>query len=98
MRAVSRGFGVTPVDQLTDLQFSVVAMISPKVPYASPQVFARYSPYGETAFLALPATGNPADIADNGSNPGPDGLIDNGDFSLVISQFFSANYTATCNP
>ncbi len=49
------GFGVTPVFQLTDLQFSVVAMMSPTVPYASPQVLARYSPYGETKFLALPA-------------------------------------------
>ena len=49
------GFGVTPVYQLTDLQFSVVAMISPTMPYASPQMLARYSPYGETKFLALPA-------------------------------------------
>ncbi len=32
-----------------------------------------------------------ADIADNGSNPGPDGLLDNGDFGLFIVAFFAAN-------
>jgi RHS repeat-associated protein len=72
-------------------------MISPTVPYASPQVLARYSPYGETKFLALPALGNPADIADNGSNPVPDGVVDNGDFSLFISEFFNSTVQAGCN-
>jgi probable HAF family extracellular repeat protein len=45
------------------------------------------------AFLVtLPASFgacNPADIADNGSNAGPDGAVDNGDFSLFISSFFN---------
>jgi hypothetical protein len=39
---------------------------------------------------------NPADIADNGSNPGSDGCVDNGDFSLFISQFFNAGTQAGC--
>jgi hypothetical protein len=39
---------------------------------------------------------NPADIADNGSIPGADGCVDNGDFSLFISQFFSAPVQAGC--
>jgi hypothetical protein len=39
---------------------------------------------------------NPADIADNGSNPGPDGAVDNGDFSLFISQFFNAGVQSGC--
>ncbi len=40
---------------------------------------------------------NSADIADNGSNPGPDGCVDNGDFSLFISQFFNVGVQAACN-
>jgi hypothetical protein len=45
----------------------------------------------------LPAAGcNPADIADNGSNPGADGCVDNGDFSLFISQFFNSGIQAGC--
>jgi hypothetical protein len=39
---------------------------------------------------------NPADIADNGSNPGFDGCVDNGDFSLFISEFFNAGIQAAC--
>jgi agmatine deiminase len=38
-----------------------------------------------------------ADIADNGSNPGPDGAVDNGDFSLFVSQFFNAAVQAACD-
>jgi hypothetical protein len=43
-----------------------------------------------------PTPCNPADIADNGSNPGADGCVDNGDFSLFISQFFNAGVQAGC--
>jgi hypothetical protein len=44
-----------------------------------------------------PAVGcGPADIADNASNPGPDNAVDNGDFSLFISQFFNAANQAAC--
>jgi hypothetical protein len=39
---------------------------------------------------------NPADIAQTDASPGPDGCVDNGDFSLFISSFFSADCTATC--
>jgi hypothetical protein len=47
-----------------------------------------------------PTACNPADIADNASNPGPDGLVDNGDFSLFIASFFNANCSGAipCNP
>jgi hypothetical protein len=38
---------------------------------------------------------SPADIADNGANPGPDGSVDNGDFGLFITLFFTTG--ATCN-
>ncbi len=38
-----------------------------------------------------------ADIADNGSNPQPDGAIDGGDFSLFISQFFDPTVQAGCD-
>jgi thermitase len=43
---------------------------------------------------------SPADIADNASNPLPDGALDNGDFSLFVSSFFSADCTGPvpCNP
>jgi hypothetical protein len=40
---------------------------------------------------------NPADIADNASVPGPDGQVDNGDFSLFVQQFFSSTIQAGCN-
>jgi hypothetical protein len=43
-----------------------------------------------------PTACNSADIADNGSNPGADGCVDNGDFSLFISQFFNAGIQAGC--
>jgi hypothetical protein len=43
-----------------------------------------------------PTACNPADIADNGSNPGADGCVDNGDFSLFISQFFNPAIQAGC--
>lgn len=33
---------------------------------------------------------NPADIAQTDGTPGPDGQVDNGDFSLFIAAFFSA--------
>ncbi len=46
--------------------------------------------------LLGPARCNPADIADNGSNPGSDGVVDNGDFSLFIAQFFNAGVQAEC--
>jgi hypothetical protein len=54
-----------------------------------------------SAYIALrwtpqAARCNPADIADNGSNPGPDNRVDNGDFSLFISQFFNAGIQAAC--
>jgi hypothetical protein len=39
---------------------------------------------------------NPADIANNASVAGPDGNVDNGDFSLFVSQFFSAPTQAAC--
>jgi uncharacterized repeat protein (TIGR01451 family) len=39
---------------------------------------------------------NPADIAQTDSTPGADGCVDNGDFGLFISSFFSADCTATC--
>jgi hypothetical protein len=39
---------------------------------------------------------NPADLGDNASNPGPDGCVDNGDFSLFISQFFSTTIQNAC--
>jgi hypothetical protein len=45
------------------------------------------------AMVILPAF-RPADIGDNGSNPGPDGNVDNGDFSLFISAFFSGDPVA----
>jgi subtilisin family serine protease len=38
----------------------------------------------------------PADIAQTDSSPGPDGNVDNGDFSLFINSFFSADCSATC--
>jgi hypothetical protein len=37
-----------------------------------------------------------ADIAQTDSSPGADGTVDNGDFSLFISSFFSAECSATC--
>jgi serine protease len=42
------------------------------------------------ALTAPPLACNPADIAQTDGAPGADGLIDNGDFSLFISAFFSA--------
>ncbi len=39
---------------------------------------------------------NPADIAQTDSSPGPDGCVDNGDFGLFISAFFSASCGSTC--
>jgi uncharacterized membrane protein len=39
---------------------------------------------------------NAADIADNGSNAGADGCVDNGDFSLFISEFFNAGVQSAC--
>jgi uncharacterized membrane protein len=49
--------------------------------------------------VTLPATRacNPADIADNASNPGFDGCVDNGDFSLFIGQYFNPTVQAGCN-
>jgi hypothetical protein len=38
----------------------------------------------------------PADIAQTDAAPGPDGLADNGDFSLFFTLFFSADCTGTC--
>ncbi len=43
-----------------------------------------------------PTPCNPADIAQTDSTPGADGCVDNGDFSLFIGSFFSADCTATC--
>jgi hypothetical protein len=43
-----------------------------------------------------PTQCNPADIAATDASPGPDGCVDNGDFSLFISSFFGADCTATC--
>jgi hypothetical protein len=43
-----------------------------------------------------PTQCNPADIAATDSTPGADGCVDNGDFSLFISEFFSADCSATC--
>jgi endonuclease I len=49
-----------------------------------------------TIVASGPTPCNPADIGDNGSNPGPDGCVDNGDFSLFISQFFNSSVQAGC--
>jgi hypothetical protein len=43
-----------------------------------------------------PTPCNPADIAQTDSSPGPDGCVDNGDFSLFIASFFGADCSATC--
>ncbi len=43
-----------------------------------------------------PTRCNDADIAQTDSTPGPDGCVDNGDFGLFISSFFSAECSATC--
>jgi hypothetical protein len=43
----------------------------------------------------------PSDIAATDASPGPDGCVDNGDFLLFISSFFSADCdgsTVPCNP
>ncbi len=47
----------------------------------------RYTTHGVPAWREASI----ADIADNGSNLGPDGLLDNGDFGLFIAAFFAAN-------
>jgi GH15 family glucan-1,4-alpha-glucosidase len=44
---------------------------------------------------------SPADIAQTDATPGPDGQIDNGDFALFVSSFFSADCDGSavpCNP
>jgi endonuclease I len=46
---------------------------------------------------AGPAPCNPADIAQTDGTPGPDGLVNNGDFSLFISSFFNADCPG-CDP
>lgn len=58
-------------------------------------------PWGGGTFLALagafqvtvppPVACSPADIADTAGDPGPDGNLDNGDFSLFFTEFFAAN-------
>jgi glucose/arabinose dehydrogenase len=61
------------------------------------------NPCGSTTSAAVALTVNtcvtpcnPADIANNASNPGADGCVDNGDFSLFISQFFNTPIQAGC--
>jgi hypothetical protein len=58
----------------------------------------RFANYFDPASVTQPPSSgcNPADIADNGSNPGSDGCVDNGDFSLFISQFFNSAIQAGC--
>jgi endonuclease I len=46
---------------------------------------------------AGPTPCNSADIAQTDGTPGPDGQVDNGDFSLFISSFFGANCPG-CDP
>ncbi len=43
-----------------------------------------------------PTQCNAADIGATDSTPGADGCVDNGDFSLFISAFFSADCSLTC--
>jgi hypothetical protein len=59
-------------------------------PFAAPIVLLSFTP---------PAACSAADIAYTDASPGPDGQVDNGDFSLFISSFFSASCTGAvpCN-
>jgi hypothetical protein len=55
------------------------------------------SPQGELEVnTGGPTPCNEADIAQTDSSPGPDGCVDNGDFSLFIASFFGADCSATC--
>ncbi len=66
------------------------SMATTGVPFPAPIVLLSFTP---------PAACSPADIAYTDASPGPDGQVDNGDFSLFISSFFGANCTGTipCN-
>jgi hypothetical protein len=66
-------------------------------------IYAQWLKWGKSApvemnfgVIDLVQPCNPADIAQTDAAPGPDGCVDNGDFSLFISSFFSADCTATC--
>jgi hypothetical protein len=63
-----------------------------------PIFFTRFNAFGVPARLIveLDSACNPADIADNAANPGPDGAVDNGDFQLFIAQFFSSASQSAC--
>ncbi len=41
------------------------------------------------ALTVIDCACNPADIAGTDASPGPDGLVNNGDFSLFIASFFA---------
>jgi hypothetical protein len=73
------------------------------LPGATPPGWNAYPANNRTLILRLiiepiaaPSPCNPADVADNGANAGPDGVVDNGDFQLFVAQFFSSTLQADC--
>jgi hypothetical protein len=81
--------------------FNQIQIESMSVDPATGRLFLTNQGSGDTCNIIwiltpLPSGCNPADIADNGSNAGSDGCVDNGDFSLFISQFFNSSIQAGC--
>jgi hypothetical protein len=71
----------------------------------TPGGWQAYPQSGRTLIMRLiiepvQASCGPADIASTAGSPGPDGLVNNGDFQLFIGSFFTANCTGQipCNP
>lgn len=91
--AIDPDTGLPPITPLTGFDF---IRITTAVDRVSPALGEVSTEIGAVARVVLPPPARPADIADNASIPGPDGEVDNGDFSLFISQFFNAATQLAC--
>jgi hypothetical protein len=87
-------FTFTPIERPTVTLDIAAIQLPPSVEWQPP----LGAPQNALRSIACPTTEpcNPADIADNGSIAGADGCVDNGDFSLFISEFFNAGVQSGC--